>query len=181
MNVIGNYDFENDLEDNILEICVKTKDIIQYWNKCGLISDFGSFYISMNYPDNKNISNSISFVLNELIENAVKYSLGGDNIIKIYLTKKNKQIIMDVINLINKNQFEILRKVFEDLEEPQMANKIYIERLGSLTDSQEDSGIGLLSIINFFKGKFSAKFQEVTNNTVFETDIQVKLDIEDLL
>jgi hypothetical protein len=181
MRRIGNFDMDMvPSRRYLLKINVQTKDIIEYWSKCGLIANFGSSYLAMNCPNSKNISNSISFVLNELLENAVKYSYSSDNIIRVYLTKINNHIIMDVINLTNTDKFENLTKVLVELQDVEKANAAYFEKLTSSAGRQLDSGMGLLSIVNFFQGDISAQFREIPDNNLYETDIQVKINIEDL-
>ncbi|MBN1410797.1 MAG: hypothetical protein JW969_08120 [Spirochaetales bacterium] len=181
MQNIGNFD--NNLVSSgryLLKINVKIKDIFDYWNKCGMIANFGSSYLAMNCPNNRNIANSISYVLNELLENAVKYSCSPDNIIEIYLAKTNNHIIMDVVNFINKKMYEPLNNALVNLQDSEKANTMYFKRLTTAAARNMDSGMGLLSIINFFQGEISARFRELPENDLYETEIQVKMNIEDL-
>jgi hypothetical protein len=180
-DIIGSYDesvtFEN---DSIFEMRVKAGDIAMFWTKCGLIANFGSSYLSLNYPNFKNISNSISFIVNELLENAVKYSYSEEDTIDIRINGKNSQIIVDVMNTIDSNQYAIFSPILREIQDTDHANAKYIERFRTMAENQSDSGIGLLSIINFFKSRITAKFSDGKTGALYTVFVQAAINIEDL-
>jgi len=177
--LVGNY--FSDIDNNyLININVQVNDIVKYWSKCGIIANFGSSYVSLNYPNFKNISNSISYILNELIENAIKYSFSKEDIMKIVIAIENNQVILEVKNTINKRQYELFFPIVENLQNFDDANDKYLKKIGQTSSNVNESGIGLLSIINFFKGQICVKFAENNKNNNFETFLQVKINIEDL-
>ncbi len=180
-NQIGNFNASLEEKKNyLIEIRIKASDIVKYWSKCGQISNFCSSYLSLNCPNCKHVSNSISFILNELLENAVKYSYSKDDAVKILLAIDTYYIIVEVNNVINRKQYEAFYPIIRDIQNTNHANQKYFEKLGAVSRSQEESGVGLLSIINFFKGRISARFVEDNEMKNVETFIQVKINIKDL-
>lgn len=180
-NLVGNYNTSIEKKDNyLIEMKIKVSDILKFWSKCGQISNFCSSYLSLNCPNCKHVSNSISFVLNELLENAVKYSQSKDEDVRILLAIDAFNIIVEVNNVINKRQFEIFFPIVNEMQNMKEANTKYFEKLGSISKNQEESGIGLLSIINFFKGRISARFVENFKMKNVDAFIQVKINMKDL-
>jgi hypothetical protein len=178
---IGEYDEGAALAgSSILALKVKAGDIAAYWTKCGLIANFGSSYLSLNYPRYKNISNSISFIVNELLENAVKFSSSQDDIIRVRIACDHARVVVDVRNTIDSKQYAVFSLILEGIQDSGRANTQYLERFNSSSRGRMDSGIGLLSIINFFKSRIAAKFSRLANGPLFEAYVQAAINIENL-
>lgn len=160
-------DLEREAE-NRFSLSLLPIDIFDHWDRCGDLADFvgGYFQYSFRSANSRSI---VSTVVNELLENAVKYSRNKSSLIQLDIRKRQEHIVARVSNLIPRNQREhfitICRDLFErDLEE------LYLEKL---TRGQQDhtfSGIGLILLKKDYEARLGM-------NIVLESDDTIRVDV----
>jgi hypothetical protein len=155
-------------------------EVVNCWNRCGLISNFGSSYMAVDFPSKKNIANSLSFILNELIENAVKYSLPQDCVLEFCLMQEKDRIRMSVTNPVSAENVPRLIEMAKHLIDRDWVNSTYIELLTASGKSAEKSGIGLLTIINYYQAKLSFRIGSDLPGGQALFSIQAEMDVEEL-
>lgn len=182
MNVeyIGEYRTEFIDESSMLDISVYPQDVHNYWNRCGLISNFSSYYISMAFPQHKSIVNSLSMILNELLENAVKYSAYDEEPINMTVRIVGDDIVVESSNSINKAEYDRIESLVSELTDNELVNHKYFEMLKENALSHHKSGIGLFTIINYFNVHLSFRITPHTNDELMTLTIQVNIDIDNL-
>ena len=134
-------DFESDAE-NFFDVSFLPIDIFDHWDRCGQIADFVGYYFQHSFraPGSHNI---ISTVVNELVENAVKYSRNKSSPIEIEIRKRGEHLLMRVANLIPRNQRDHFIAICRDLFERDL-DELYLEKLVHGRAEHNFSGIGLI-------------------------------------
>ncbi len=161
--------------ENFFSISFLPIDIFDHWDRCGDIADFVATYFQYNFqrPASQNI---ISTVVNELIENAVKYSRNKSSPVQIEIRKRQEHLLLRVTNLIPRNQRDhfvaICQALFErDLEE------LYLEKL---TRGQQDhtySGIGLILLKKDYEALIGVDFFHTQENTL-KVEISLEMSVK---
>lgn len=177
---IGDYRQSFVDESSLLDISICPQDVHNYWNRCGLISNFSSYYISMAFPQHKSIVNSLSMILNELLENAVKYSVYDREPINMAVRIVDGEIIVEASNSINKEEYDRIESLVSELTDNEIVNQKYFEMLKDNALSHHKSGIGLFTIINYFNVHLSFKIAAHSSDELMTLTIQVKIDIDNL-
>lgn len=178
----GDYVFLEDFkETSRLFIRMPTEEIVHFWSRCGLIANFSSSYIALGCKTERNITNSLSFILNELLENSVKYSYAENELIEVNLLQKSGKIIMEVSNFITKDQFEKMSVEADEIINIKDISAKYIEKITSNAKNMNKSGLGLLSLINYYNVKISFRFIETDEiKHIYKLSVQIQANIEEL-
>ncbi len=177
---IGNYDSMVEITKDQLSVAVTMEDCKSHWHRCSLLANFAANYFSGFYPTNNNINNAFSTIINELIENAVKYSEPSNSSIEIRLYRLEKDTVITCVNSIEKTQYEKFKGFAEELVKCNEIDKLYKETLESKALS-ETSGLGLISIINYYNSKLGFKFVENTDGKSYIVLVQVLLDVNNIV
>ncbi|OHD22220.1 MAG: hypothetical protein A2Y38_18315 [Spirochaetes bacterium GWB1_59_5] len=180
--IIGNYlDISDDKRALTLSFALPAIEVMNFWSRCGLIANFGSSYMAVACPSQKNIANSLSFILNELLENAVKYARPKESILEFALLKQGDFITIDITNPVFAEQVPPLIEMAKHLIDVDYVNGAYIDLLTMSGKASDKSGIGLLTIINYYQASLSFRIGAAARNNHQQMYcIQAKINIEEL-
>lgn len=128
--------------ENRFSISILPIDIFDHWDRCGDIADFVGTYFQYNFEETTS-QNIISTVVNELIENAVKYSRNKSSMIQLEIRKRQNHILLRVSNFIPRNQRDHFVRVCSDLFQRDL-EELYLEKLTLGQKDRTFSGIGLI-------------------------------------
>lgn len=180
--VIGDYrDIESQEGTLRLSIQLPIGEIMEHWSRCGLLANFGASYLAVGCATRKNIANSLSFIINELLENAAKYSQPKEGRISIALLEKDSAITIEIQNSILPSQIEGLDELARRMIDQDYVNTRYIEMMiaNASAKSPTKSGIGLLTIVSYFKADMSFRIAGTEGGgSLFS--VQVNIDAEEL-
>ena len=142
----------------------------QRWRNNGLSADFLAGYFSTFFPGEdpnsterqNEMKDAISYISNELLENAMKFSYASSNpMVSIEMILE-----ADIISLYTKNRFDpnmiepfqqfIQRMLTED------PNELYLEQIerNAEDDSDGSSRLGFLTILNDYGATLAWKFTD---------------------
>ena len=145
----------------------------QRWRNNGLSADFLADYLTTFFPGNQDdsstltrqaeIKSAVSYIANELLENAMKFNDENSHYpIDIKLQLKKDGLIFSVANSIpplsvDKFQAYIQKLLVSDPSE------MYIDQLekNAADENCSDSGLGLLTMLNDYSAKMGWKFEIV--------------------
>ncbi|WP_239651646.1 slr1658 superfamily regulator [Neosynechococcus sphagnicola] len=106
----------------------------------------------------------MSYVANELIENAVKYSdISAKMPISITLYLYAEAIIFQVINYANPLNVEKYQQFIQDFLSSD-ADEFYARQLENAALGTGASNIGIITMINDYSAKFGWRFQPMAAN-----------------
>jgi len=162
------------------------------WENNGLSADFISeyfkiFYVSQQEENDdilndillENLQNSVKYVANELLENAMKFQapIIYPTAARIFLSLYNDKLVFYITHSITEQQaesFEIfIKKVLEN--DPQA---LYMEamRESAREENAHRSGMGLLSMICDYNAKLGWKFESIDGVPLVTVTTMVTLE-----
>jgi len=173
--LLGDLVKNRDESTSMVKIILYPSDLVSYWSRCGLTADFGASFYSFCFPNNKNIRNSLSFILNEIVENAVKYSKQKKSPIKICLYKEINDLVFEVQNYISPGQQSFFDQYIRHLQDMPDLEEEYLKTIEKNAEHNEKSSLGLLTILNDFKLSMGFNFLPSTDKYGLSVLVQVKI------
>jgi hypothetical protein len=157
-----------------------SRPLQQRWRNNGLSADFLADYLSTFFPGEDSssqerqaeIKDAVNFIANELLENAMKFNYAPSRhpvSIEMYLAED--QVSLYVTNSVNpKNiedfQFYIQRLLTEDTDELYMEQLMRnVEDEDIKEESDSDSGLGYLTMLNDYGVKLAWRFEPLEPNS----------------
>jgi len=140
-------------EQSISVLGLDAVDLSQNWRRCSLSADFLARYYSYYFPYREKATdrisrdaaeNTISYILNELIENTAKYSDATDSGVEVAVRLRENDVLFQVSNHVTAKRAAEFTRLVSDLlgGNPE---ELYVAQLEKNTDS---SGLGYLTMIN---------------------------------
>ncbi|MBT5953593.1 hypothetical protein HOG98_02620 [bacterium] len=152
--------------------------LISKWSRCGLTAEYLSKYIALNSEKIIEVENFASTVINELIENAVKFSFDKSESILVSMHQTEKAVLVRIENVAD---YDSVKKFVDFLEEIDLTDieETMIKRIEKSATSDGDvSGLGILSIINDSDVTFGMKIcSESAEDETFSVDIKILFKI----
>jgi len=176
---------ENPLSETALHLAAS--DLLQHWRRVSLSSDFLARYYSFYFPyrekakgriSRETAENSISFVLNELIENTAKYSNTPETGVRVRVLLQERTILLEVANSVTEAMADdflaSMREVLAGNTE-----ELYLRKLETnLEQARSDSGLGFLTLINDYQIGLGFKFEK-TGVDVCRITVQANMNCEE--
>lgn len=170
---------QEDSVSNMVTITLLPKDLALYWQRCGITADFGASFSSFCFPLVKNVKNTLSAILNELVENAVKYSSQESKRVRITLSDDKEFLFFEVENYVSGEQWEKFNNEIEYLENIDNIEAEYVLAMErSMTG--EESKLGLLTMLNDYMVSLGIQLSQKEDG-VKSVVIQVKINPEDII
>ena len=146
----------------------------QRWRNNGLSADFLADYLSTFFPGEDaatvertaEIKDAVSFVANELLENAMKFSYFPSHYsISITMQLDANSINFYVRNCVVPQAVEGFQRFIEKILQDDPAD-LYIEQLtgNAETDKDHASGLGFLTMLNDYNAILAWKFETPREN-----------------
>lgn len=150
---------------------------LKNWDKCSLVANFFGTYQALTYKKNKHqVISVLSTVINELLENAVKFSSDSQFEVRIKSQKINNITSIETCNIGNKKNIENLIRFTEKLEtkNPEL---IFLKNIENNIKKNSKSELGLISIFKDYSQKIGFKIKKIPNeDDAYEifTNIQIE-------
>src|SRR6476469_5048823 len=155
-------DFQDELpiseEYLIMGFSPSSASLKQRWRNNGLSANFMADYLMVFLPvsdDNavaiarqEEIKSAISFIANELLENAMKFNdYSSLRPIVVQLQLFQDRVVLLVTNAVEPDTVEIFKTLIQEIitSDP---SEMLIRQLEKNADAKTDSGVGLLTMIN---------------------------------
>jgi hypothetical protein len=160
----------------------------EYWRNNGISADFlgdyfGSFFPISNDTQAKivkrdEIKSTVSFIANELLENAMKYSEQNFKLpVTISLHLYEQELVFVAANhshltAISKYQEFIQEIMSSDIDE------LYTRQMEKAATGESGSSLGLLTMISDYNAQLGWKFKLVSDRPdIFQVTIMVRLEV----
>ncbi|MFB2934716.1 ATP-binding protein [Aerosakkonemataceae cyanobacterium BLCC-F154] len=158
------------------------------WEHNGISADFLGDYFAAFFPGNASSENKInrkntvksivSFIANELLENAVKYSDRSANLpITITLYLYEQELIFQVTNYSQQTTVEKYQNFIRELlnSDP---DELYTRQLEKTAMGTGESNIGLLTIVNDYSARLGWKFDHLPpDSTIVHVSVIARFNI----
>lgn len=153
--------------------------IKQRWRNNGLSADFLGDYFTTFFPKSDDdpaslrrqneIKNAVSYIANELLENAMKFSDEQLNhTISIRLLLDKDRIIFSETNGISRGQADNFRAFINKLMNTD-PNELYIQQLEENAMTDSSAGLGYLTMVNDYGAELAWQFEDMGDNGVAVT------------
>lgn len=172
-NPVYDEETEADLSMNfVLPLEFMTK-----WARCGATSDYLAQYQSINIKQDHPTQILMSSVINELMENAVKFSADKTKMITVSIRHYGYDVVIEAINITDKLGVDGLKSFVSKLQNATSYEDLFFEQLESsfVFDSEGlTSGIGILSILKDYNAKIGIRIEEISESyQTFRVYVQV--------
>jgi hypothetical protein len=145
------------------------------WKNYGLSADFLGDYFAAFFPGDAvpdslinlkdTVKASVSFIANELLENAVKYSDGSINSpISITLYLYEQEIIFQITNCAAPAVAEKYQKFLQEIQSSNL-EELYLQQLEKTAMEGEGSSMGILTILHDYPTKGGWKFETLPDGS----------------
>lgn len=167
--IVGSFvsDLQPSLEGLSLVMSPATASRTRRWRNNGISADFMGDYVATFFPGaaedegsgvREGVKNMVSYVANELLENAIKYhDVAVDHPISIRLLMRSDMLLFIVCNAVSAEQGERYGAVARELAGGDVAE--YYAR--KLETAGPHSGVGLASLIADYAAQIGWKFEAV--------------------
>jgi hypothetical protein len=185
-------DFQDELPTSeeylIMGFSPSSASLKQRWRNNGLSANFMADYLMVFLPvsdDNavaiarqEEIKSAISFIANELLENAMKFNdYSSLRPIVVQLQLFQDRVVLLVTNAIEPVTAEPFKALIQEImtSDP---SEMLIRQLEKNADAKTDSGVGLLTMINDYGAQVGWKFELTqVNPEVITVTTRVQLAI----
>lgn len=161
-----------------IRLILQPIDMISYWNRVGLTADFMANFYTYNFQKDRDIQNTLSTILNELVENAVKFSHAKKSEVVMDLKKYSQIIKMEIRNEAPNGIFEQFKNKVKKMNEEDL-EKLYFDHLENKKEEDDQSGLGLLMLAKDYPVELGFLF-EVTDNNINRVTVRAYIDLGDL-
>jgi hypothetical protein len=169
---------EAEVESLTLRFSPGSIPIKQRWRNNGLSADFLADYVSTFFPRIEadpasearriEIGGAVKYIANELLENAMKYSMDTvSQPISIMLQLDHECIAFWETNAVGTAQWERFRAFIDRLAEVD-PSAFYLEQLERSAEGG-GSGLGFLTMINDYGARLAWQVRSATSDTVTVT------------
>jgi len=142
MHIDNTYISARELFGNVIKARINGEKVKESWEKTGEISDLLADYY--NGGDSK--SYTLNMIINEVLENAVKYS-STLSVIDLLAYKKNNKVVFSITNELGLEQWNNFRNYIEN-KNTDIRIKDYAEKLYSHANRYNvHGGLGLLLLM----------------------------------
>ncbi|MSR89198.1 MAG: hypothetical protein EXS67_06050 [Candidatus Margulisbacteria bacterium] len=163
-----------------LKLSFRPLDLMNKWQRCGLTADFISQFetIGQSHIRTKNV---LSTAVNELLENAVKFSCDKTQHAHIHITSHETKIRIEVTNHSDKQDADTLKKfltVFfsKDFD----VNTFFIKQVekGGNVGYGEGSQLGFYTLSHNYQSQLSARITKTESPEIYKITIAIELEKE---
>ncbi|MDX2096852.1 MAG: ATP-binding protein [Leptolyngbyaceae cyanobacterium bins.59] len=158
----------------------------QRWSNYGLSADFLGDYFAAFFPGDAvadsainrrdTVKAAVSYIANELIENAVKYGDESANLpITITLYLYEKTLIFEVRNPTQRSRAEQYQAFIQELLSSDL-DEFYTRQIEKTALGEGGSNLGVLTMINDYGAKFGWKFETIGEETA-QVTVLVYLEV----
>ena len=139
-----------------IELTLRPRELLRHWQRCGQTADWIASYLVHDFDPNARVGakNVFSTVINELLENAVKFCTDEPIDIKIAVHHHGGLVRIETWNTASDARARLLEETLEDLGRS-TTDSMFARRvaIGSDTDAP---GIGLLIIKRDYGARIDA-------------------------
>ncbi|WP_036096231.1 slr1658 superfamily regulator [Leptospira weilii] len=158
---------------------LRPMDLRVQWRRCSLTADFVSNYCSYQEKLDSDSSNTLSIVLNELIENAAKFSKDRKGEILLDLKYYSELLKIEIKNLTDETCKNKLENSISTLIDRNL-DKIYIDKLKNGDGNETNSGLGLMLLSKDFPVRLGFSINE-NSFGIYEVIVRAYLDLNEVV
>ncbi|SMC87517.1 ATP-binding protein [Rhizobium sp. RU36D] len=178
--VFGSNDIGQQDQAHVCNLKLTEGELGISWHHCSLTSDFiGDFFVASlkaSGHDANEARHGISYMVNELLENSVKFRAPSD--ISVRAALGDGTFLVTVNNLIRPETAERFKALLTELlaRDP---GELLIERIeqNAADPNSSSSGLGLLTLMNDYGAQLSWAFEDAGDKGLVRLETQAALPL----
>ncbi len=181
-------DEESAVQENLLlSFSPSLLPLQQRWRNNGLSADFLADYVTTFFPKDEadpasaarqsTVKGAVSYIANELLENAMKYSesVGDVHPITIRLVLQTDRILFEETNAASPPAAASYRRFIDEVQTNDPSD-IYFRKVEAMAESGHESGLGLITMVVDYSASLAWRFETLADGCEVVTT-QVCLEI----
>jgi hypothetical protein len=158
-HVIGNFDESPGEPLSGVAIEMPGLDLVAHWRRCGLSADFLAGYMACDFRDRKVAASVLSTVINEVLENAAKFSADEQAPVRIGVTQHGDTLRIEATNLAEAERAETFEKRLTEVLEGD-PEELFVRRVETGDrPASGDPGLGLIVLRKDYAAAIAAKIE----------------------
>ncbi len=169
---------EKDTETDSRVDFVVPLELMDHWQRCSMISNFLASTHAVGFNNTDKVSSLFSIIINELLENAVKFSRDRSKLIMLSLKQRKNDVCIEAINTTDETQVTKLNAFIERLE-TETPEDLYIHQLESIAvvNNPHTSGMGLIMLLHDYHANLGIRVvPRVDDSHCYDVAISVSLE-----
>ncbi len=153
-------------------------DLVMQWGRCGQTADYLATFFAYHFEHIDRALNTLSTVINELVENCVKFSANKRLPVQISASHFGEIVTIETTNRSHSTQVETFT-TFMDRLLLEDAAVLFLARieLNALLDS-DTSGLGLITVKKDFLSGIGVQVRFLPGSELHDVSVQVHLHAE---
>ena len=152
--------------------------MIAHWRRCGLTADWLASVMAYDFEDREQATGVLSTVVNELLENAVKYCNGGENAVSVSISHLGNEVVIEVDNVAEDQRVRALHTHLSRLE-AEGADRLF-EEMAVRSDEAADTGVGLVILQRDYGAAIAARAEALAEGGLWRVRVQARLPAEEM-
>ncbi len=161
--IIGEYQKQYTLDSSHVRLQFFPHLYTMNWDQCSILADYFASYFAICFPEkqHKQLLSTISYLVNELFENVLKFNVCGE--VNVAVTAKPQELIFLLTNQLEQSKVENFSSLLQNLIS-QDPLELMMEKVEEnfADEASTASGLGLLSLMADYGATFGWQF--VDNN-----------------
>lgn len=163
---------------SVLALKLARIDLVAHWRRCGTTADFIGDFLSDHFHRPATAANVLSTVVNELIENAVKFSLSDARSVEVSVPLFDDCLIVQTRHLAQRDQADALLLSLEALS-ASTPEVLFLEQLEhTAAEDREASGLGFITLVKDYGAILGARITPTPQEGVVGVTVQARLSAE---
>jgi hypothetical protein len=136
-------------------------DFVVHWRRCGMTADYLAAAMAYAFEQREAAASVLSTVINELVENAVKFSDDKRTEARVSVVHHGDVVCIEAVNLTDERRAGELHAFARELERGD-PETLFLERVARTTRPGESaSGIGLLMLVKDYTARLGIRVRAV--------------------
>ncbi|MFT5171580.1 MAG: hypothetical protein ACI9BD_001357 [Candidatus Marinamargulisbacteria bacterium] len=151
---------------------------ILHWNRCSLMADFCSKLQILDLKEEKKVQNIVSLIINELLENAVKFAFDKTRHITISTRIDDEVFEIETSNYTERYNIDKLEKILENIQDKNTQDLIVRQIIKN--EKSKESQLGLLTLLCNYKAEIVCDSKKTELKNIYETRVRVRLNLKEV-
>ncbi len=155
-------------------------DMVADWRRCGEMADFFGAYFSHDFADRRTAENTLSPVINELLENLVKFATDKKRPVRVVMYNLGEVLAFETHNECNPSQAERLGTQVQMLADRD-AEDLFVEQVEyAAAEDPSASGLGFITLKKDYQAIVGARLIQSELEGQYNARVQVRLGTQEI-
>jgi hypothetical protein len=157
-------------------------DLVAQWSRCSLVADFLGEFLASGFDARRDVArNELSTVLNELIENAVKFAFDKQELVSLLMINYGDTIRLEASNVCDvRHATDLAEQIRRVLEND--AEELFVEQVErTAAEDRLASRLGFITMRKDHGARLGVRITDDAREGLRRVTIQVLLDTEEVV